>query len=66
MASPDYFRKQAELCARLADAVPGGELALRFKALALDFLRKASDADGGADQISVEPVSRRGCPDTDG
>jgi hypothetical protein len=66
MASPDYFRKQAELCARLADAAGGEELALRFKLLALDFLRKATDAKRGADQVSIEPGSRRGCSDTGG
>jgi hypothetical protein len=64
MASPDYFRKQAELCARLADAAGGGELALRLKLLALDFLRKATDAKRGADQVSIEPGNPRGFPDT--
>jgi hypothetical protein len=64
MASPDYFRKQAELCARLADAAADGELALRLKLLALDFLRKATDADSGADQVSIEPGSSRRCSDT--
>jgi hypothetical protein len=66
MASPDYFRKQAELCARLADAAGGGELALRLKLLALDFLSKASDAKRGADQVSIKPGNRRGFPDSAG
>jgi hypothetical protein len=66
MASPDYFRKQAELCARLAEAAGGEELALRFKLLALDFLRKATDATSGADQVSTEPGNRRGFPDAGG
>jgi len=66
MASADYFRKQAELCARLADAAGGGQLGLPFKLLALDFLRKATDANGGLDQISIEPDGCRGFPDTGG
>jgi hypothetical protein len=66
MASADYFRKQAELCARLADAAAGGELALRFKLLELEFLFKATDAKRGADQVSIEPGNRREFPDTGG
>jgi hypothetical protein len=66
MASPDYFRKQAELCARLADAAADGELALRFKLLEVEFLFKATEANSGADQVSRAPGDRREVRDTGG
>ena len=45
MLSADYYRKQAEVCARLAGAASSVAEAARFNALALDLLLKAADAE---------------------
>jgi hypothetical protein len=44
MLNASYYRKQAEICTRLAKAVGSGESATRFKVLALEMLLRAEDA----------------------
>jgi hypothetical protein len=45
MLSAGYYRKQAEVCTRLARAASCVAEAARFNALALDLLLKAADAE---------------------
>lgn len=48
MPSSAYFRKQAELCARLALAsISDPSLMERYSALALEYLEKADEAELG-------------------
>jgi hypothetical protein len=61
MTRPDYFRKQAELCAQLAEVAGGNDTALRFKLLALNMLLKAADA---MDDLDGTTTAGRGAPDT--
>jgi hypothetical protein len=44
MPSESYYRKQADICARLAGTAANGEIATRFKVLALELLLKAATA----------------------
>jgi len=44
MSRTDYFCRQAELCAQLANVASVDDVALRFQLLALDMLLKAADA----------------------
>lgn len=59
MASPEYFRKQAEICVRLADAAGGAQRAMRFKLLASDLLAKAAGATSTLDQADAAPDGGR-------
>ena len=44
MSNAGYYRKQAEICTRLAKAAGSGERAARFKVLALEMLLRAENA----------------------
>ena len=44
MSNARYYRKQAEICTRLANAAGGSERATRFKVLALEMLLRAESA----------------------
>jgi hypothetical protein len=44
MLNPNYYRRQAEICTRLASAAIDQERARHFKVLALEMLLRAADA----------------------
>jgi hypothetical protein len=61
MPSSSYYRKQAELCARLALAsVNDPSLMERYSALALDYLEKADEAALGPMPPPESPLRQRG------
>jgi hypothetical protein len=55
MSNARYYRKQAEICTRLANAAGGGERATRFKVLALEMLLRAENASA-LGEVAVAPV----------
>jgi hypothetical protein len=67
MPGPAYYRKQAELMARLALAnISDPELMERYNALALDYLAKADEARlGPMPPLGSLLHSRRGAMDHD-
>ena len=46
MLWPDYYRKQADSCLRLARATSDATLAKRLNALAADFMQGAMEIEG--------------------
>ena len=62
MLNATYYRKQAEICTRLASAAGSGEHAARFKVLALEMLFKAADAENDLDEVPIEPIDRGNLP----
>jgi hypothetical protein len=61
MLSAGYYRKQAELCTRLACTAGSMAEAARFNALALDLLLKAADAEKKCrDEVRGQPGSAGG------
>lgn len=46
MLSPSYYRRQADVCLGMALAAQDERTAEEFRALALAFLTKASEAEG--------------------
>ena len=61
MLNATYYRKQADICTRLANAAASGEHAARFKVLALEMLLKAADAEN-LDEVPIEPIDRGNLP----
>jgi hypothetical protein len=61
MLNASYYRKQAEICTRLAKAAGSDESATRFKVLALEMLLRAEDA---ADEhaAAVAPIGQGNLP----
>jgi hypothetical protein len=58
MLNASYYRKQAEICTRLAKAAGSGDSAARFKMLALEMLLRAEHA---SDNIEIAaPAADRG------
>ena len=62
MLNATYYRKQAEICTRLASAAGSGEHAARFKVLALEMLVRAADAQTDLDEVRIGPIDRRNLP----
>jgi hypothetical protein len=60
MSSAGYYRKQAEVCARLAGTAGSMGEAARFNALALDLLLKAADAEQKCPNVVRSQSSRPG------
>jgi hypothetical protein len=63
--SPKYYRRQAEICTRLASAAGDQERATQFKVLALEMLLRAvddpsetADHDGSDERENAGPNSR--------
>jgi hypothetical protein len=54
MSNAGYYRKQAEICARLARAADSSERATRFKVLGLEMLLRAKNASSS--KVAVAPV----------
>jgi hypothetical protein len=46
MLSPDYYRKQAKCCLRVAHETSDSVLARRLNALAADFMQAALEVEG--------------------
>jgi hypothetical protein len=46
MLSPDYYRKQAKCCLRVAGETSDAVLAMRLNALAADFMQAAVEVEG--------------------
>jgi hypothetical protein len=57
MLKAGYYRKQAEICTRLARAAGSSERATRFKVLALEMLLRAENASALA-EVAAAPVGR--------
>ena len=57
MSKTHYYRRQAEICTRLAKAAGSSERATRFKVLALEMLLRAEDASAHA-EVTIAPVGR--------
>jgi hypothetical protein len=55
MSNAGYYRKQAEICARLARAAGSSERATRFNVLALEMLLRAKNASAIA-EVAAAPV----------
>lgn len=62
MLSPDYYRKQAKCCLRVARVTSDKVLATRLNALAGDFMQAALDAEGH-DPSGTPPHLRTQSPD---
>jgi hypothetical protein len=56
MPSPDYYRKQAQLFARLATASRAPSVSARYNAMALEYLAKAAELDADNTDIGTAPV----------
>jgi hypothetical protein len=57
MSNAGYYRKQAEICTRLANAAGSSERATRFKVLALEMLLRAESANAFG-EVAPAPVGR--------
>jgi hypothetical protein len=58
MLNASYYRKQADICTRLAQTAGSGDSAVRFKMLALEMLLRAEHA---SDDIEIAtPTAGRG------
>jgi hypothetical protein len=63
MLNASYYRKQAEICTRLAKAAGSDESATRFKVLALEMLLRAEDAaDEHTEVAAAAPVGHGNLP----
>ena len=60
MLSADYYRKQADLCVRLARTAASIADAARFNALAIDLLLKAADAEARQAESPIRSGTARG------
>lgn len=64
MPTPDYYRHQAQLCARLARFAEDPLTAERYQALALELLVKADQMDSGpyeaGSQTGSDPGTTKG------
>jgi len=49
MPGPDYYRKQAQLCAQLALASRDQSVIARYNAMALEHLARAAELDAGSE-----------------
>jgi len=68
MSNARYYRKQAEICARLANAAGSSERATRFKVLALEMLLRAENVSS-ASEGAAAPLGRNfvaACNNRDG
>ena len=55
MSHASYYRKQAEICTRLATAAGSSERATRLKVLALEMLLRAESANAVA-EVAAAPI----------
>jgi hypothetical protein len=62
MLNASYYRKQADICTRLAQAAGSGESAARFKMLALEMLLRAEHASDDLAEIAAPTAGRSNLP----
>lgn len=59
----DYYRRQAQVCLRLAQTCADTALAERLRLMAQDFLSKAEELGEDNDGIPPQMMKRGGSPD---
>jgi hypothetical protein len=59
MASPDYYRREAERCRQLASGSPDPEAARRWRAIAADYDNLAEAMENAPPALQRQPMQRQ-------